>query len=341
MSSDNTVIEMDDESVRKSDGVIAKIPKEQLKSLFYLFAGKPDSRIKVFNKPIFIERDDIIELNDCITRKLKTHNIYTQITSLTVGFVGSDIHEYGTWEEFRSHHWQDPECIEELVIKWDFMVSLESYKMPQRHTLMVRISSDMKPGKFLQMIASGNSDDFDKVDVLTAPAFCRVDFINAQISKELINEVTDWFKGRKQPALIPSTYYFFKKKRQSIAEILHYSALLIYAVVWVSAFLWTATNIYEGEMPMQQIAIWLFVGITLLTLIHKVGHVFASRIYRALDEIEGSKVVFEFTSGDKKKNSELINKNNEQGRKFIKESVWTLVVGVAASLIATYLYLHS
>ena len=69
MSSDNTVIEMDDESVRKSDGVIAKIPKEQLKSLFYLFAGKPDSRIKVFNKPIFIERDDIIELNDCIDRK--------------------------------------------------------------------------------------------------------------------------------------------------------------------------------------------------------------------------------------------------------------------------------
>lgn len=337
----NAVIEMDEESVKKGDGIVAKLPREQLKSLFYLFAGKPDSRIKVFHKPVFIERNDIVELNDCITRKLKTHNIDSQITSLTIGYIGSDIQEYGTWEEFTLHHWQDPECIEELVIKWDFMVSLESYEIPQRHTLMVRISSDMKPGKFFQMMVSGNSDDFDKVDVLSAPAFCRVDFINAQISKELINEVSDWFKGRKQPVLIPSAYYWFKKRRQGIAELLHYSALLMYGFVWVAAFLWVGTNSYEVEMPMQHIAIWLFVGVTVLTPIHKVGHILASRIYAALDELEGSKVVFELTSGDKKKNSELIDTNKQQGKKFIRESIWSLALNIAAGLIATYLYLNS
>jgi len=341
MTSDNAVIEMDEESIKKADGIVAKLPKEQLKSLFYLFAGKPDSRMKVFHKPIFIEINDIIELNDCITRKLKTHNIDSQITSLTIGYIGSDIQEYGTWEEFMSHHWQDPECIEELVIKWDFMVSLDSYEIPQRHTLMVRISSDMKPGKFLQMMASGNSDDFDKVDVLSAPAFCRVDFINAQISKELINEVSDWFKARKQPALIPNTYYWLKKRRQGIAELLHHSSLLMYAVVWAAAFLWSGANSYEDEMPMQHIAIWLFVGLTVLTPVHKIGHILASRIYNSLDELEGSKVVFEFTSGDKKKNAELIDTNKQQGKKFIKESIWSLALNVLAGLIATYLYLNS
>ena len=42
MTHENTIIEMDDETIKKQGGVVAKLPKEQLKSLFYLFAGKPD-----------------------------------------------------------------------------------------------------------------------------------------------------------------------------------------------------------------------------------------------------------------------------------------------------------
>lgn len=53
MSDRNAVIEMDEDSVNSHGGVVAKLPKEQLKSLFYLFAGKPDSRVKVYHKPLF------------------------------------------------------------------------------------------------------------------------------------------------------------------------------------------------------------------------------------------------------------------------------------------------
>ncbi|MDK9758672.1 hypothetical protein KIV40_25615 [Vibrio sp. D173a] len=342
MTSGNTVIEMNNSSVDGQESVVAKLPKEQLKSLFYLFAGKPDSQIKVYHKPLFIELDDIKELNACITRKLQTNHIHAQITSLTIGYKGSDIQEFGTWQEFAEHHWQTPECIEEVVIKWDFMVDIHGYEAAQRHTLLVRISGDMKPGKFMQMMVSGNYDDFDQIDVMTAPSFCRVDFINAQISKELINEVTDWVNSRKQTALITDFYYWFKKKRQTIATLVHHSFIFMYSLLWVSGFLWADSNLYpDASMPTKYIAIWLFFGLYGFTPISKIGHYLASKVYSALDEINGKKVVFNVTSGDKKANAEAMDLNKDHGKLFLRQTAWSLFLNVLAGIIATYLYVNS
>ncbi|WP_233078305.1 hypothetical protein [Rheinheimera soli] len=341
MTNGNAVIEMDEDSIKKQGGIVAKLPKEQLKSLFYLFAGKPDSRIKVYHKPLFLDVNDLVELNACITRKLQLHNIDAQITSLNIVYEGADIQEFGSWSEFVEHHWQTPDCIEEIVIKWDFMVCIQGFDLPQRHTLLVRVSSDMKPGKFMQMMASGNSDDFDQIDVMTAPAFCRVDFINAQISKELINEVSDWVNGRKEPALITDFYYWFKKRRQTIAELIHHAVIFMYATLWVSSFLWVNTNLYGGTMAMHVIAIWLFLGLYAFTPTGKIGHLMASKVYGALDNINGKKVVFNFTSGDKKRNAESIDINKQHGKNFLKQSGWSLVLNIFAGVIASYLYMNS
>lgn len=341
MTQGHNIIKAGDEPSKGLDEVNTSLTKEQAKSLFYLYAGKPDSRIKVYHKPLFLEVSDITELNDCITRKLQTHNIDAQITSLNIGYEGSDIQEFGSWAEFKDHHWQVPECIEEIVIKWDFLVAINGYLAPQRHTLLVRISFDMKPGKFMQMLISGNSDEFDQIDVMTAPAFCRVDFINAQISKELINEVTDWIDGRKEPALITDFYYWFKNKRQKIAEITHHSIMFMYAMLWIASFLWANTNIYKNNISIEIIAIWLFIGLYGFTPIGRFGHIFASKIYRALDKINGKKVVFNFTSGDKKANSEIENKNKQHGKLFLKQTSWSILINVFSGLLATYLYMNS
>ncbi|MDR4516973.1 MAG: hypothetical protein MRK00_06255 [Nitrosomonas sp.] len=50
------------EKIKSSDSkneVVARVPKEQLKSLFYLFAGKPDSRIQVFESAVHLKPNDI------------------------------------------------------------------------------------------------------------------------------------------------------------------------------------------------------------------------------------------------------------------------------------------
>lgn len=326
------------EKIDQNSSLIATIPRKELRSLFYLFSAKPDSRIKVFISPVHLKRSDIIELNDCITRKLDTHSIVASTTSVKVGYVGAHISEFGTWEEFESHHWQEPELIEEIVVKWDFLVHINEFIAPQRHTLLVRISTDLKPGKVLQMLASSNSDEFDKIDMFVAPAFCRVDFINSQISKELINEVEDWYNGRITPTLIPEAFYWFKKRRRFIAEFFDHWLLLSWVILLTSFFFWGSNHFYSANVPTHVIGISLFLGIYSLRPIGRAANIMASFVFNSLKNLEGSRVVFEFTSGDIKKIAELRQENRKKGRKFLISTGWNLLLNVLACVIYAYLF---
>jgi hypothetical protein len=336
----NDVVE-DRPKAKREGELLAAMHKDQLRSLFYLFSGKPDSRIKVFSAPVHLKREDIVELNDCVTRKLATHSIDATITSVKISYDGSEISEFGTWAEFQSHHWQEPNRIEEIVVKWDFLVRIDNYEAPQRHTLLLRISKDLKPGKIFQMVAAGNADEFDQLDMVAAPAFCRVDFINAQISKELINIVSDWYGGRKSPELIPELWYWFKKHRQFVAELFDHWLLLSWALLIGSFLFWAGSQWYGGNPPLHVMVVSVFFAIYSLRPMARLSHVLASRIYKALMELEGSRVVFEFTSGDRKRISELKRENRKQGQKFIWTSVWNLALNILAAVAYAVLFAKS
>lgn len=318
--------------------VTASMPRDQLRSMFYLFAGKPDSRIKVFDSPLHLRPSDIVELNAAIVRKLRTHNIDASATTVKVGYTGSELNEFGTFAEFENHHWHEPERLEEIVVKWDFLVNIRDYAAPQRHTLLFRVSTDIKPGRFLQLLSSGNADDFDSEEMFSAPAFCRVDFINAQISKELINEVHDWQKGRPTPVLIPSAYYWFKQRRQYIAELFDNWLILSWSLIVAGAMYFAAAKYYPNGTPTHIAAISVFLAIYSLTPARLLARHMAAKVFDALRELEGNRVVFEFTSGDKKRIAELTQANNKQGRKFVISATWNIVLNLVASGIYTYLF---
>ena len=271
-------------------------------------------------------------------RKLKTHNVEASITSLQIGYGGSHISEFGTWAEFETHHWQEPERIEEIVIKWDFLVNIQEYQAPQRHTLLFRVSTELKPGKIFQLLASGNSDEFDKVDMFAAPAFCRVDFINAQISKELVNVIDDWYKGRSSPILIPEAYFWFKKRRRPITEFLDQWFVVSWALMVAACFYWAASRYYNLNVPMHIAGISLFLAFVSVRPMARIGNIFAGRVFKSLEELEGSRVVFEFTSGDKKRISELQQENKRKGTKFVLAAGWNIFLNIVAGIIYAYLF---
>lgn len=318
--------------------ILTAMPKDQLRSLFYLFAAKPDSRIKVFEEPIHLELADITELNDCVSRKLKIHNIEASITSVTVAYADADVNEFGTWVEFSQHHWQQPETVEEIVVKWDFLAKIENYAVPQRHTLLYRVSNETKPGKVLQMLFSGNADDFENLDVIGAPSFCRVDFINAQLSKELINVVTDWHKGRKSPKLIPDIIYTLKKRKQLIAEAADYLTSFSLTILLASFIYSVSVKYFNSQLPVHIALSTIFIGLFALRVIGKIANSLAKKLYKSLGEVEGSKVVFEFTSGDRKQISDQKQKNKNQGIKFAWNAFWNIALNLAASGLWAYLF---
>ncbi|MCI1123282.1 hypothetical protein [Stenotrophomonas maltophilia] len=320
--------------------ITAAVPKDHLRSLFYLFTGKPDSRIKIFNSPVALQPSDLLELNSSVNEKLKTHHIDVNVTSAKIGYDASQFAEFSTWAEFEGHRWTESEKIQEIVVKWDFLVNMRDYAAPQRHTLLLRISRDIKPSQIFHMLGAGNADELDKLDEIAAPAFCRVDFINAQLSRELIALVEDWYKGRPQPRLINPTLYWVKQYRNGIATFVDQWLLLSWALLVASLLYW-GFGAEKIPATVAAGAIATLLAIYSLSPAAKLSHKLASKVYATLSAVEGRKVVFNFTAGDRKHAAETEDENKRQGWKFVRMVTLNIALNIVATIIYTVLFTGS
>lgn len=316
----------------------ARVPKEQLKSLFYLFAGKPDSRIKTFKQPIQLRRQDLLELHQSISTKLATHNIDAVIGTVKIGYEGSQIGEFGTWAEFETHVFSEPERIEEVVVKWDFLVSVKEFVNPQRHTVLFRVSKELKPSQIFHMLGAGNHDELDQVDVMSCPAFCRVDFINARISKELINVVSEWYEGLIEPEMMAPYLYSLKQHRNVLCLFLDQWLQLSWALLVASILFWKFVSGYAGAPPLGLGLMAVFLAVYSMRPISRFAGLLVNRVYKSIAELDGSNVVFEITSGDKKRIAQLKQDNKKKGGKFLRESIFNIALNIFAAVIYAWFF---
>ena len=320
--------------------ITAKVDKSDLRALFYLLNGRPDTRVKLFSKAAQIELSDIKTLNSRITKKLRIHNVVAVTTSIRVGYGSSSFEEFGTWDGFNNHPWDTEARIEEVVLKWDFMIDVDGYDNPQRHVILFRVSTDFKPANFLQFLLHSSIDDMENLDVTMAPAFCRVDFINAQISKELINEVSEWYDLLKSPKLIPSFWYWCKSKREYISKLFEHWILLSIVALIVSQFSYIADLISANNAPdnlkysSALLAALYFLFIPLRNFSDLTGKI----IIRFLSKIEGSRIVFNITAGDEKFIIERRDNNSTKGWKVFWILFGNFFLNLFTNLITIYLF---
>src|SRR5215468_7990122 len=163
--------------------VQAEVSRDDLRSLFHFFVGKPDSTIKIFEGPFEVSTSAIKDLHSRIIQKLKTHQTQVVDTSAYISFSDKTIKEFSSLVAFCGHQWGGAERTQEVTVKWDFLVDFAGSVAPQRHTLTVRIGRGLHPRQALQYLF--NSDTLeDPHDLSMTPMYCRVDFVNPIIGKE-------------------------------------------------------------------------------------------------------------------------------------------------------------
>lgn len=313
-----------------------KSSKEQLKSIFYLLAGKPDSTIKIFEGPFVVDVTSIIELNDLIQEKFKQYSITKNLPIVSISYSNNTIKEFGTWAEFTSHSWTSSDETEEVIIRWDFMVDLPSSQTPQRHMLTVRISTDIKPSKFFQLILSCNPDEIDSADIMTAPMFCRVDFINALLGKELVNIVDGWHKARPKPIDIHPFYKFLRKHRTAYARAIHCSfSFFIFALAIILLLnRFNIDNLVIAGKEIRWLGTWFLSSFFLILFSRTFGGWLATSVFSALSQINERDIYFAMTNGDQNTIRSLHKRNSKYIRDFWLQSVWALILNLIASCLA-------
>lgn len=308
---------------------------ENLKYLFYMLHGETSTRVRTFKGPVYVTKDDIIQLIDSLISQLEVAHVKTYTINVGVGF-DKDIVEK-PYNDFKSYVWVEPYPTTEVIIKINFLYKDYDSGNPLKHGMLIRIAKGIKPANFFQIMASSDSDKIDDVGNLMCPIFCRTDHVNDKLSKDLLFVVSEWHAGQKQPRLLSGAYEFIKSHKRAIARCVHYS----YSTVMILFLCYIAFQVPSLVSTAYQMSTFvaiiisskLFVSICLNT-----GGNRAQKLFVNLSKISGTDVIFNITKGDDKENAEIIDSNKSLFNDARAIFIWTNIQSVFCGIIATIIF---
>ncbi|AFG37473.1 hypothetical protein [Spirochaeta africana] len=318
--------------MKRPEQVVAAVPKEAFKAMFYLFAGRPDSKTKLFSRKICIGPEDVDYLNELVVEKLKLHQIDQTITSVTLKFAKKEIIQFGTWAEFQDFNWKIANVTQEITLRWDFMINLDDYRVAQRHTLVVKLSKAPNPRDVLHMLMSQDLDDDDMKSRL-GMCVARVDFISHRLADELIDVVAKWNESLPEPTIPGSWFSELDKYDKLIARAVNYS---IPIMLTATAFFLAPVFVPTAETQLSPASFvaglqWLLISGLGVILGIRLSKYLADQCYSAINEY-GIFTPFQLTNGDANSIEKYRKKNNSKIRSFIFNGGVALLLNIASSI---------
>ena len=321
-------------------GVMASMPKESLKSLLYLAAGRQDSNVRMINQAILLSHEDLLELNDQIQEKLQQHET-VGLVSVDIMYKGGRATQFGTWAEFETHNFREPAPIDAMTLKWDFLFKMPTFAIPQRHTLTVKLLASFNPLHILQAVLSRHPDELGEAEIESAPIICRVDFINHLLADELLNIVEYWVKGRRYPSFITKPRTWIKKNKENLARLIRYSipgcSGLLSAAVLHDHFRHIDVSLPLSPSLLEYGLLWLLASYFGIHAIRVLSGFIGRSLTDAVDRYGGFSM-FEISSGDKNRIEQYKRRNNREVLRFVGSAIVSLVLNVIAAGIAVWIY---
>lgn len=312
----------------------------EVRSILQLLNTKIDSTTQLFPKDVIVSAEDIYDLNYRISEKIKLHKGYSMTTIVTIKYTNKKAMQFTTWDEFQSYSWEEVASIRYINIQWEFYITEEPYRIPQKHSVTVRISSGMKVEEMLQLIMTGKLEELESLEKDFVPIVCRIDFVNAMLVDDIINIVDKWNKGLKIPEVCHSFMYKVKAYKKYIANIIKYGLKLVsWIIVYLSVH--NIFNIIEAEtvqelamVDMQKISQFILVIIFGYGAMNWIGTKLSVIIFNELSNY-GRTFTFDITKGDKQKQQQLSVIGKKSIARFIFQLIGTLILGMAGSILAT------
>ncbi len=315
--------------VSQSSGAI--LPLDDLKSFFYCLNAKPDTELRLLPSGKTLELADIRSLNEQIAAKLSNHDITANITSINFILSNKRIKDYSTWAEFERENWNTVnERVLTLSINWDILIKLPQYKLPQRHSMKLRIGTAIPPKDIFQLLLT--SDNISELMETGATGVCKVDFVNHIIAIELLNIVSNWYEGLKESQELNPVQKFLKKQGELLSEIIRSAApiLLLVITYLYSNYLFPILGISE-EISINNLQ-KVFI---LLAAVFVAGSFSGRKIERFIDRKIGKfeeYPKFSITRGDRKAIEEF-----EKGNERLTRQITSRIFWIVFSILITFL----
>lgn len=323
------------ETLINKNNNIAVVDETQIKqfhALYYLIKGKRDTDIKLFTENKHFSYSDIIELNDKIYAKLNLHELITDIAEITVGLTNKEIKSFGNWSEFKNTDWNISARTKYLSLLWDFNLILpnQTHRVPQTHTLRVRIGNNLKPSEMIQVVFQGG-EEYD-LEEAQAQMSCKIDFINSQICNELKTIVSEWYDALPENIENQNLVRLITRNGDKI----RYFVILSFisgAIVFLNYLFPLIISTEKKFIPSGNENRYFFmftISVAIFYLFYQSGILFADRIMRKQIRKLKRNPMFEFTKGDKNRFAEVQKEN----KKLIGNLLFSVLIGLLVNALS-------
>lgn len=331
------------EEYKNNNDVAINIDQKEVSALFNIFNASPDNTIKIFPKNVLITVADLFHLREKMNEKLELYLVQALVEGIEVRYENNKFESFSSWNQFENLNLNSSSIVESITLKWDFLLRVQNYGMPQRHTVVVRLSSGMKPEQLWQLMISGKIEDLDGIDKNLAPVICSVSFVNHLLSEEIVNIVKEWNKSLRLASDEASKFKFLKKNKMIIANSIKIFTKIV-GVVLSALILCLVLNNFNiqqiSDMTIRQgesfIIVCAFCYI-INKLFSEVGYHLGRQF---LDNIlqHGDIFTFEITKGDKGQQEKIIRKNKRYEKSIRNGFITSLTFNIVAGVIATIIY---
>jgi hypothetical protein len=140
--------DIEEVKIPQGGGITSTISRDDLKTFFYLFSRRPNTISQNFYGNNIIKKDDIIELSKKIHDKLKLYQIDALAISVIIALKNNQFLEFGEFDKFLSHPFDEKEVVESIVLKYSFLLNTNLSEAPQRYSLNIRLAGSVSPMVF-------------------------------------------------------------------------------------------------------------------------------------------------------------------------------------------------
>ncbi|NID11553.1 hypothetical protein [Fibrivirga algicola] len=309
---------------------------DNFKAIIYTYNAKPDTDIILFKGSKIIEIGDIRSLHELIMRKIENYEDFGNSISLNLVIGKNKIKEYSNWHEFSREDWNSINgIIKSLAITWIFYIKLPMHQLPQKHTVKIRIGSNIPPQDIFHVVMS--SDNRSELLELQAEGSCKIDFINPVISTEILAHAESWYEGLKNaPKLALPFQKFLERYQSTILNIVGNGISILLLVMFLLCLKAPGTEpLFYLRLNIPNIQIIIVSTISLFVVGQIIGRPMAKWLDKKIDSYRHHSS-FLITRGDYNAKADIENGNKSISKDIRVRFIWVLI-STFISILARYL----
>lgn len=330
-------------NINSDTELLQKSPEEvnvtEYKAAFYQLIAKPDSVTKVFNRDVLIEIDDLYDLNDRVCKKFEHYQEAGFLIQTSIKYSDGQTKVFPNWRALTSHTWHESESINNIVIIWEFNAIFPGLKIPERHTLMVKLSNGLRPEEMINLVFTGKIEEIEEMDNNLFPVVARVDFVDRVLGDELLHIVEEWVKSlRESPVQKSKTMLFLKKNKAKLSSLINWVTNII---IMISSVMITGRYVFSlGFNNLVEVSRIQFVHIIYAIFMCVAVWIFSKKFVGNLTDFlfnklrtYGENALFNITKGDRNKQDRLRRKEKANRVVIIMNIIFTMAINILCGII--------